>query len=151
MTFKVIETQEELDQIIQGRLQREREKYADYEQLQTENADLQTQIASLQQTIEESQTTIKNHDDVVADLKGKIAGFETATLRTQIALKHGIPLDLADRLIGEDEATLKADAERMAGLVKPATPAPMKSTEPKIKDTENSNWAEMSRNLGKGE
>ena len=41
MSFKVIETQEELDQIIEGRLARQKEAFekqlADYDQLKTRN------------------------------------------------------------------------------------------------------------------
>lgn len=54
-------------------------------------------------------------DETIADLNAKIAGYETASLWTKIAIKNGLPLDLADRLVGDDEESLEADAQRIAG------------------------------------
>ena len=44
-----------------------------------------------------------------------------------------MPLDLADRLSGDDEESLKADAERFSGFIKPQTPpAPLKDVDPNL-------------------
>lgn len=154
MSFKIIETQEELDRIIQDRLNRERDKYADYEAIKTKNADLEKQVSALQTTIEESNTTAKTHEQTVADLNKKIAGYETASLRTRIALQNGLPIDLADRLVGDDEASIKADAERLAGYVskKQQTPPPLRTTENTIGNGNDAGWLQAVRDLsGKGE
>ncbi len=154
MSFKIIETQEELDRIIQDRLTRERDKYADYEAIKTKNADLEKQVSALQTTIEESNTTAKTHEQTVADLNKKIAGYETANLRTRIALQNGLPIDLADRLVGDDEESIKADAERLSGFVskKQQTPPPLKNTENKNGNDKDSSWLQAVRDLsGKGE
>ena len=79
MSFKAIETQEELDRIIQDRLTREREKYSDYEDLKNKNTALETQISTLQATIDESNATIKAHDETVAGVSAKISGFDPPT------------------------------------------------------------------------
>ena len=39
----------------------------------------------------------------------------------KIANSKGIPLDLADRLQGEDDEALKKDADRLLAFIKPAT------------------------------
>lgn len=135
MSFKTIETQEELDQIITSRLARQKEtlekQYADDNaQLKTRNEELEKEIGALQTTVAETNGKAKKFDETIADLNAKIAGYETASLRTKIAIKNGLPLDLADRLVGDDEETLEADAQRIAGYVKPAAPVPpLKSTE----------------------
>ena len=148
MSFKVIETQEELDRIIQDRLTREREKYSDYEDLKTKNTALETQISTLQASIDESNATIKAHDETVAGLNAKISGFETANLRTKIALQHGIPFDLVDRLAGDDEASIKADAERLAAFVKPKAPVPpLKTTEPNLGDEKDNAYKSLLKNM----
>ncbi len=148
MSFKAIETQEELDRIIQDRLTREREKYSDYEDLKNKNTALETQISTLQATIDESNATIKAHDETVAGLNAKISGFETANLRTKIALQHGIPFDLVDRLAGDDEASIKADAERLAAFVKPkATVPPLKKTEPNLGDEKDNAYKSLLKNM----
>lgn len=154
MSFKTIETQEELDRIIQDRIARERDKFADYDELKTKVTDYETQVATLQKAIDESNATIKSHDDTVAELNSKIASYETSSLRTRIAIQNGLPLDLAERLVGDDEESIKADAERLASFVtKPKTPsAPLKDLEPPLGDDKNSNWRQMASNLiGEGE
>lgn len=128
MTFKVIETQAELDKILKDRLDRQKEtltkQYADYDQLKSRNEELMAENSALQTTVSETSEKVKGFDQEKADLMAKISGFETANLRTQIALKHGLPIDLADRLQGEDEATLTKDAERLSGFMKPINPTP---------------------------
>lgn len=149
MSFKIIETQEELDRIIQDRLTREREKYADYDVIKTNNADLEKQISTLQSSIEESNTTAKTHEQTVADLNAKVAGYETANLRTRIALQNGLPIDLADRLIGDDEESIKADAERLAGFVskKQQTPPPLKNNEPVLEGDKDGAYKKLIQGL----
>ena len=49
--FKIIETQEELDAVIKSRLSREREKYADYENLKKQLADYEAKETTYQNTI----------------------------------------------------------------------------------------------------
>lgn len=148
MTFKAIETQEELDQIIQDRLRRERDKFSDYDELKKEKEDYEKQIGSLQAQIEESSQTIKTHDQVVADLNSKITGYETNSLKTKIALQHGLPIDLVDRLTGDDEASITADAEKLAGFVKqkPTVP-PLKDTEPPLGDEKDSAYKNLLKGL----
>ena len=72
--FKSIETQEELDRIIQDRLSRQKEsiekQYADYETLKAEKQELETKAAALQATIEETSTSAKVHEQTLADLNG---------------------------------------------------------------------------------
>lgn len=128
MTFKTIETQEELDQIIESRLARQKEtlekQFADYDQLKTRNEELETENGALKTAAEESKNAAATYDQQIAELNAKVTGYETANLRTRIAVQNGLPLDLADRLVGDDEASLKADAERLAGFVKQTTPVP---------------------------
>lgn len=135
--FKTIETQEELDQVLAGRLARQKEtfekEHADYTELKARNAELEKENGALQGTINDSKTKYEGFDQTMNDLNAKVAGYETAALKTQIALKNGIPYDLASRLVGDDEASLLADAERLAGFVGKKEPVlqPLKGTEPK--------------------
>ena len=150
--FKSIETQEELDRIIQDRLSRQKEsiekQYADYETLKAEKQELETRAASLQATIEETSTSAKTHEQTLADLNAKIAGYETANLRTRIALQNGLPFDLADRLVGTDEDSIKADAERLAAFVgKQTTPPPLKNAEPPIGEGKDAAYKSLLENL----
>lgn len=156
MTFKAIETQEELDQIIQGRLDRQKEslvkQYSDYDQLKEQNTTLTKENTSLQSTISGNKEKYAGYDKNIDDLNSKIKGFETANLRTKVALDNGIPYDLADRLVGDNEDDLKKDAERLAGFVKQGNPVPpLKDPEPNPSSDENNAYKNMINNLNLGE
>lgn len=129
--FKVIETQEELDHIVEWRLKREREKYADYDDLKERVLSLEKEKGSLQTTLEAVQKEKAGFEIQVKDLESQVSGYETSALRTKIALSHGLPYDLADRLQGADQAEMEADAERLATFLKPVErTAPLKENEP---------------------
>ena len=146
--FKTIETQEELDNIVKERLRREREKFGDYEELKNRVSELETENGTLKTSIEENKRTITESEAQITDLQGQVSNYETASLRTRIALQNGLPYDLADRLQGADEEALKADAERLAGFMRPATPqAPLRDTEPPIGDNKEMQMKQMLRDL----
>ena len=151
MSFKAIETQEEFDRIISERLSRQKESFekqlADYDQLKTAKADLESQVGTLQSTIEQSKTGQEDYTKQISDLTSKVAGYETANLRTRIALQNGLPYDLADRLVGEDEESIKADAERLSSFVTKQHSAPLKNVEPNIQKDENSAYRKLVEGL----
>ena len=146
--FKTIETQEELDNIVKERIRREREKFADYDELKKRVSELETENGALKDTVEETKQTIAESDARITELQGQVSNYETASLRTRIALQNGLPYDLADRLQGADEEALRADAERLAGFMRPATPqAPLRDTEPPIGDDKTMQMKQMLRDL----
>ena len=129
--FKPITTQEEFDNAIKARLSREKEKYGDYDQLKSRVAELEEENVGLKSTIEANRQSKADADKQLEEMQSKIAGYETASLRTRVALQY----DLADRLQGTDEESLKADAERLAGYMKPKESIPpLKTNEPNLGD-----------------
>lgn len=137
MEFKTITTQEEFDTAIQDRLNRQKEsiekQYADYAEIKARNTTLETEVGTLKSTLSETNKKTENYDKDLSALNAKVAGYETATMRTKIALQHGIPYDLAGRLVGEDEASITADAKKLAELVGHKEPIPpLKNVEPNI-------------------
>ncbi len=123
--FTPIETQEQLDRIIGDRIRRAEAKavepYADYDALKQ-------QVASLTDQISKQAETINGNQAVVDDLNAKIHQYETASVKTAVALELGIPYQMASRLTGDDEAAIRKDAEAMAKLIAPInTPAPLPS------------------------
>ena len=150
--FKPITTQEEFDAAIKERLSREKAKYSDYDELKSRVTELETENVGLKSTIEATNQSKADADKQLEELQNQIAGYETASLRTRIALQHGLPYDLADRLQGTDEVSFKADAERLAGYMKSKESIPpLKTNEPNLGDDKNSGWLELARKLGKGE
>ena len=150
--FKPITTQEEFDVAIKERLAREKSKYSDYDQLKSRVAELEEENVGLKSTIEASNQSKADADKQLEDLQKQISGYETASLRTRVALQYGLPYDLADRLQGTDEESFKADAERLAGFMKSNQPGyPLGTNEPKLGNDKDSGWLDLARELGKGE
>ena len=146
--FKPITTQEEFDAAIKERLSREKAKYSDYDQLKSRVTELETENVDLKSTIEATNQSKADTDKQLEELQSKIAGYETASLRTRVALQHGLPYDLADRLQGTDEESFKADAERLAGYMKRAQlVAPVRETEPVLEKTENTLYKNLIQGL----
>ena len=148
--FKSITTQEEFDAAIKERLSREKAKYSDYDQLKSLVEDLKKENVDLKSTIEANRQSKEDADKQLEEMQNQIAGYETASLRTRIALQYGLPYDLADRLQGTDEDSFKADAERLAGFMKPVSKvAPVKSTEPIVpkEDDERTMYRNLVKNL----
>ena len=133
--FKPITTQEEFDAAIKERLSREKAKYSDYDQLKSRIKELETENVGLKSTIEANNQSKADADKQLEDMQKQISNYETASLRTRVALQHGLPYDLADRLQGTDEESLKADAERLAGFMKSTESIPpLKTNEPSLGD-----------------
>ena len=129
--FKSITTQEEFDAAIKARLSREKEKYVGYDQLKSRIEELEKENGGLKSTIEATNQSKADADKQLEVLQNQIAGYETASLRTRVALQYGLPYDLADRLQGTDEESFKADAERLAGFIKKTQPVyPLGTNEP---------------------
>ncbi|MBS4750976.1 DUF4355 domain-containing protein [Carnobacteriaceae bacterium zg-ZUI78] len=146
--FKTIETQEELDRIIGDRLARQKEKYSDYDQLKSRVEELENENGGLKVTLESSKQELSSYTSQIEALNTKVSSYETASLRTRIALQNGLPYDLADRLVGDDEETLKADAEKLASFLKANDPIPpLKSSEPNVGDTEQISLKNMLKDL----
>lgn len=151
MSFKIIETQEELDRIISERLARQKEKYADYDQVKERVSELEKENDVLKSAAESSKTSISGFEKQISDLQGQLKGYESKEIRLRVAVANGLPIELADRLTGDDEDAIKADAERLASFMKPTEPTPpMASTEPNVVESSDAGYKKMIKNL-KGE
>ena len=147
--FKVIETQEQLNAIIKARLDREKEKYADYDQLAEKIKTLEMENSNLKQTITDKETSDSTNLTKIADLEKDVTTWKQKSLKQQIAMKNGLPFDLADRLQGDSEESLNEDAERLASLVNAKNyTQPLADKEPNIETNSiDAAWRDVARNL----
>lgn len=97
--FQPIESQEALDRIIGERLSREREKYADYDDLKT----VAQNVATAEEKAAEWQTKYES-----------LAGELVEARRVNIATEFGVPADL---LVGADVDAMRDHAEKIAALI----------------------------------
>ena len=137
-TFNPINTQEEFDNAIRDRLQRERAKFADYSELKSANEKLTADLADAKaQSAQE-----------IADLTAKVKAYETAAVKTRIADEFNIPVNARDRLRGETEEEIRKDAEAFSQLFAHNKPtAPLKSTEQTSVDIKDHALKELAKNL----
>lgn len=148
--FTPITTQAEFDAAIANRLSRENEKFK--KQQEATAAEYDGKIAQLTQTLEEAAKKAKGHEDVVAGLQAQIKSYETRSVKTRIAHEVGIPFELADRLSGDDEDSIRKDAEAMKPFLAGKVAAPLASTEPaaqKGAGSRNDALMELAQRLGK--
>lgn len=74
-------------------------------------------------------------EETYEELKMKNAALETDMLKQRVAIQEGLPLELANRIVGIDEHSMQQDARSLLNLMKPTTPIPpLKSTEPRLSD-----------------
>ena len=148
--FTPINTQEELDKVIASRLQRERDTVS--KQFQAQLTERDQKITGYEDQVKELNTKLEGfarQAQKITEMEAKIKGYETNSVKMRIAREVGLPYELAERLSGEDEKAIKADAELLKKLVGTKT-APLKSTEPGGTNVTAAAWNQMLQQM-KGE
>jgi hypothetical protein len=148
--FKIIETQEQLDEIIKNRIERVKAKYADYDSLSAKVQDLETEKLKLTELLDKQKEIEGNDKNKIAELEKGIQGWETKALKQKVAIKYNLPFDLADRLKGDSEESLTEDAERLASLMVASQPTykqPLADVERPVKSGVSAAWQDVLNNL----
>ncbi len=126
--FTPITSQEALDAVLKDRLNRQKEKhvremselsakYSDYDAIKSQNSEYAQQITSLNTELEASKTKVAGYDSQIAERDAKISAYESSIMKANIAAVFGLAPELAERLSGDTEEALKADAEKLAAIV----------------------------------
>lgn len=113
MDFEPITTKEALDEILKAKEQEISARFEGYV----------------------SPEEYKKQTDAVADLTAKNKAYELSALKSKIARETGIPHDLSQRLSGETEKDIRADAKAFAASLSARKPAPLKSEDSKNDST----------------
>ena len=132
--FKIIETQEQFDSAIKGRLEREKSKYAEQiaeleSKLQKQTDEAQKQISELTQALNTAKEEKTGFDSLMAEKDAKIKEYELHSVKTQIAHELGLSFEAVDFLKGSDENEIRKSAESLKGLVGTKT-APLATETP---------------------
>lgn len=135
--FTPITTQEDFDKAVQSRLEREAKKYADYETLKEKagkydaiaGKDYEGQIKKLSDDLKAANDKLAEHENTVKELTARAEKAERESLRTKIALENKLPLELAGRINGDTEETMREDAKALSKYVVNQGAAPLGSTE----------------------
>lgn len=137
--FKVIESQEQLDTIIKGRLEREKVKYTDQiteltQKLESQTGNAQKQISELTQALNAAKEEKANFDKSLAERDEKIKQYELHSAKTQIAHELGLSFEAVNFIQGTNDEEIRKSAESLKELVGART-APLANPEAQIKDT----------------
>lgn len=120
--FKAITSQDELNKIIQARIAREREKFADYDEAKQAQARLaeieEANKTELEKAYEQASTWKQKYDE----LQKATAEKDKELLRLNVIAKYSIPEDDQILVHGSSEEELVASAERVAALRTTTTP-----------------------------
>lgn len=130
--FAPIESQEEFDKRIGQRLAKERDKYADYDDLKSQAAEYQKYLDSQKDEQTKLNEAYEQSQQELADLRKQLADHEVNQLRAEIAAEKGLTLKQAKRLSGTTREELEADADDLLDTfpTKPTPPAKSTSTRP---------------------
>ena len=152
MEFTPIESQEQFDAMVKERVERAKKSAA---------KEFETQLKDLEGIKEQ----LTSKEEEITALKAKIGGFESEkktseesyhamekelselklkALKTQIAMDNNLPPDMADRIKGDDEEAMRADAEKLASYVNRKV-APSFKTEEVPTDPAEAGFREMAQ------
>jgi len=107
----------------------------DYEELKKEKTTLEKEVTQLRNTLSTKENEFSSYENNLNEVKSELEKYKVKDLKTSIAVQAGIPIDLAERLAGETEEEIKADAEKLSGFVNTGNPIlPLKDTEPEDVD-----------------
>ena len=129
-----INTQEELNRMFgeraeaARRAERERleKQYAGFDEFKAKAGKYDADIAALNEKISGLEGEKSTSAARISELEGKVREYETSSVKMRIAREAGLPAEFANRLSGDDEAAMKADAEALSKLIKAqAGTAPM--------------------------
>ena len=115
--FKPINTQEELDNIIKERLKRERETTSKKFDGWISPEDHQKAIDDANKAFDDYKKAHEGDEATIADLTAKNKAYETASLKSRIAHEVGLDYAWIGRINGEDEKSIREDAESIKKLV----------------------------------
>ena len=88
------------------------------------------------------------HAATIADLQKQNKTLQTTALKQRIAREKGIPSEMADRLSGETEKDIRADADTIAGVLKAVKgPAPLANLNGPDPDAKNAGMMNMLNEL----
>lgn len=137
--FKVIETQEDFDKAIKERLERKDKELNEFkEKTSAAEAEYKKRLDEATATIKSLNEKIAGHDQIVSDLTARATKAEGDMLRVKVAHDNGVPMELANRLVGSTAEELTADAKSFASYMAPAQAPPLRSNIPANNNGNNS-------------
>lgn len=167
MDFTPIQTQEDFDNAIKDRINRLNEKHqkelseklTGFEEAKSKLAETESKVSELTSALDERNTLIdslnkkiEEHSSLINEKDAQIKTYAKESIKHKISLEFGFSTELADRLRGETEEEMRADAEALKKYVAPSGASsvpPLGNQYRGGEDTINSAFKSMSDGLKK--
>ena len=154
--FTPITTQEEFDNAIKERIARTTKSVTDEVTKKFEGYispdDFGRKTADFTSKIETLTNKSKEYDTTIADLTAKNKAYETSSVKMRVARDFNIPYELSEKISGETEEEIKADAEKLSKFIgKPAKTPPLFTPETQPEDKTKASLLKLANSLHGGE
>lgn len=155
--FKIIETQEQFDEMVHDRIERAKRSTAkEYESRIAELEKAANDAKGSADTIEQLKTKIKESEagkaeteKAMAELAAAMDKEKMAGVKLRAAVAAGLPIEFADRLAGDDEEAIMKDAEAIKKMVGRGHVPPMFDVDKPQENETDSALRNMTRELFK--
>lgn len=106
---------QDVNKLVQKRLDRQKAKFADYDQLRDEHAAMKAELAKLKKAAGSSSDDTEGRGDRkrAGDADGSEGRRGALRAKIRAAKKAGLPASMATRLKGSDDESLLRDAEKL--------------------------------------
>lgn len=107
---------QDVNKLVQKRLDRQKAKFADYDQLRDEHAAMKAELAKLKKaaaSTSDDDTGRRGKKKRAGDADGSEGRRGALRAKIQAAKKAGLPASMATRLKGSDDESLLRDAEKL--------------------------------------
>ena len=111
------------------------------------------ELTKTKSELEKSQGNKLDFEKAISELNGQLKNKELENLRTKIAIEYGVPISLANRIVGEDEESIKKDAQGLSDMFKQSNipPPPLKNMEPEGMSTLEKGYSNLVDFIRKGD
>ena len=156
MEFKPIESQEQFDEMVKDRIDRAKKSGAkeateslkaqldELEAIKTKLTTATDELASYKAKITDLEAEKKTSDESYKSMQKELSETKLKALKQRIAIDEGIPLEMADRLAGDDEEAIRNDAKNIKGFMGKRV-APSFKTEEVPEDPAEAGFREMAQ------
>lgn len=128
-----IADQAALDAVIKDRLERERTSITKKFDGYLSKDEVSNTIAEYKKQIEEINALHAKDSETIKTLTAQVKSYETANIKSKVAMELGLPFGMASRISGETEEDIRKDAQSLRDLMGATKPqAPQAATEPRL-------------------
>lgn len=102
-----LHTQDDVDKVVESRLERERKKFADYDELKEK-------AGSVEKVKSEYEEKLKGASTEKSELEGKLKSAQLETVKVKAIHEFKLSEELSEFINGEDEDTIRSQAEKLS-------------------------------------